>query len=56
MRLNLTSLGGVILTSGMRTGVVVVPAERVSLRVTDGRVVTNVEATTRGRGHVHRAA
>ena len=56
VRRHLGRLGGVILAAGMRTGVVVVPAERMSVRVKDGRVVTVVTPPARRPGHVRQAA
>lgn len=57
VRRHLASLGGVILAAGMRSGVVVVPADRISLRVKDGRVVTIVTAPVRRpTRHLRRAA
>ncbi|UYW28247.1 hypothetical protein OKC48_06925 [Methylorubrum extorquens] len=40
IRAHLAGLGGVILAAGMRSGTVVVPGERMRLRVSEGTVVT----------------
>ena len=56
IRRHLALRGGVILSAGMRTGVVVVPAEGISLRVNGGSVVTVVTKAVRRPGFVHRPA
>ena len=47
IRRRLAALGGVILRSGMHSGIVVVPAERMSVRVTAGAVVTVTRSAAR---------
>ncbi|WHQ68633.1 hypothetical protein [Methylorubrum extorquens] len=51
IRQHLAGLGGVILAAGMRSGTVVVPLERMRLRVSEGTVVTVLtpEPKTLGR-------
>lgn len=61
VRRRLASLGGIILQAGMRDGAVVVPLERMTVRVTRGAVVTVVTPPVRtprraGRAPARQAA
>lgn len=58
IRARFAGVGGLVVAAGMRAGVVVVPEERMRVRVDGGVVVTVVtpEPRERGRGGLRRAA
>lgn len=56
IRQHLAGHGGVILQAGMRSGTVVVPGERMRLRVSEGSVVTVLTPEPRTLGRALKAA